>query len=43
VKRIKVGSKDTDTFTYNVLMDVYIMQNKDWMKKKYKTNQDVYD
>lgn len=33
MKRIKVGSKDTDTFTYNVLMDVYIMQNKEWMKK----------
>ena len=33
VKRIKdAGGNDVDTFTYNVLMDVHIMQNKDWMK-----------
>ena len=29
---------DVDTFTYNVLMDVHIMQNKEWMK-----NHSAYD
>ena len=34
VKRIKDSKgNDVDTFTYNVLMDVHIMQNKEWMKK----------
>ena len=34
VNRITSAGNDVDTFTYNVLMDVHIMQNKVWMKNK---------
>ena len=32
-----------DTFTYNVLMDVHIIQNKDWMKNQFKASPSGYD
>lgn len=35
VRRITRSGKDVDTFTYNVIMDVHIMQNKGWMSKQF--------
>ena len=42
VKRIKNSTNhDDDVFTYNVLMDAHIMQNKEWMKSR--LTQTAYD
>lgn len=37
------GRGEYDTFTYEVTMDVHIVQNKQWMSKKFNTDPDEYD
>lgn len=41
VRRTSV--EKVDTFTYKVLMDVHIIQNKSWMSEKFKRNKSGYD